>query len=238
MSAASLAAGRCPEPDTAQRSGEGHQGWQPPHDAPPVEPHSRCRRSRHPRCRPRGPSGPVRELRLGVTSGRRTASAPCLRPLPRWQADRTAGAPGAEERKRRGSTPTPARPRPCHLRPVRHCADQAVTMTTAPDIARRHDERRDRLKNQCSATPPGQPDRPPGGKAEERALRPGTRPGRDGPAPRGDHHPARRRARKEHLGRLRRIRAEVRDHGPGEQVRAVQGPVEPSPSFPLKRSRP
>jgi Domain of unknown function (DUF4158) len=75
-----------------------------------VEPHSQCRRSRHPRCRPRGPSGPVRELRLGVTSGpTNRVSLPCLRPSPVASRPAPQAPPGAEERKRRGSTPTPAR---------------------------------------------------------------------------------------------------------------------------------
>ena len=59
---------------------------------------------------PGHPGATVRELRLGVTSGpTNRVSLRGLRASPGGKPARTAGAPGAEERKRRGSTPTPAR---------------------------------------------------------------------------------------------------------------------------------
>ena len=49
-------------------------------------------------------------------------------------------------------------------------------------------------------TPKRQPDRAPGCKAEQRALHPGTRPRRDEPAPREDHHQHQAREDERHRG--------------------------------------
>src|SRR4051794_24227253 len=57
---------------------------------------------------------------------------------PGGKPTRTAGAPGAEERKRRGSTKSPARAAG-HITYAqsRECADRAATVTTTPGSDRR-----------------------------------------------------------------------------------------------------
>ena len=102
-----------------------------------------------------GPGDPSGTGAWAPRPGRRTASTIATgRQLLDGKPTRTAGAPG-----RRGAEAARQHPWPAHRAagnfagaPLRHRADQAVTMTTTPHMFRRHDECRGRLQNQCSAT--------------------------------------------------------------------------------------